>query len=233
MLYYYVKMNRQARNGAPLDQRYKTARAAALFVNKRSRINLITRGAERLPERDGFVLYANHQGRYDGIGVLASSERIVSFAPDMKRKNTFPVNSAFRALDAFAIDRKSPRQAFEAIKSISSRVANGRNYVIFPEGIYDGSKHNSLYDFYSGCMRIPFETGCPVVPVCLYDTYRPFNSKGIRAVTCWIEYLEPIYYEEYKDLRNVELAALVRERIRQAIAGYEETERSPLPSHSA
>ncbi len=213
----YFSIKKTAKPGVPLEKRYSAARRAAFVISKKSRITLKSSGMERLPEKDGFVLFANHQGRYDGIGILASSDRPLSFAPDAKRENVFPINSVFKALDAKPIDKTNRRAALKAISEIETAVTEGRNYIIFPEGIYDDSKRNSLYKFHSGCMRIPLNTGCPIVPVCLYDTYKPFNAKGLRRVTCAIEYLDPIYYEEYRGLKPKEVAELVKNRISEAL----------------
>ncbi len=220
ILYFGVK--KTTKPGVPLETRYAAVKRAVSVINKRSRITLKSSGTEKLPEKDGFVLFANHQGRYDGIGIVASSDRPLSFAPDAKRENVFPINSVFKALDAKPIDKTNRKAAYLAIKEIEQAISEGRNYIIFPEGIYDNSKHNSLYKFHSGCMRIPLNAKCPIVPVCLYDTYKPYNSKGIGRVTCSIEYLDPIYYDEYGTMQPKEVAELVKSRISAAIERFSE-----------
>ena len=57
----------------------------------------------------------------------------------------------------------------------------------------------------------------PVVPVALIDSYRVFNSFWLGPVTTQVHYLPPIYYEEYKNMKTQELAALVKERIQEKI----------------
>ena len=47
------------------------------------------------------------------------------------------------------------------------------------------------------------------------------NSKcGSKPVTVQLHYLEPIPYEQFKDMKTVELAALVKARIQQTLDQY-------------
>jgi 1-acyl-sn-glycerol-3-phosphate acyltransferase len=57
----------------------------------------------------------------------------------------------------------------------------------------------------------------PIVPVALIDSFIPFDSNSIRKTTVKIIYLKPLYYEDYKDLKSTEIAALVASRIQQTI----------------
>ena len=58
----------------------------------------------------------------------------------------------------------------------------------------------------------------PIVPIALIDSYKVFNSFHFGAITTQVHYLKPIEYEEYKDLKTKDIAALVKERIEEKIA---------------
>ena len=49
------------------------------------------------------------------------------------------------------------------------------------------------------------------------DTYKAFNSLQLTPVTAQVHFLPPIYYEEFKDLKTVEIASLVQTRIQQKL----------------
>ena len=49
------------------------------------------------------------------------------------------------------------------------------------------------------------------------DSFLVLDSKGCDPVRVQMHYLKPIAYEEYAHLKSVELAALVKERIGEAI----------------
>ena len=63
-------------------------------------------------------------------------------------------------------------------------------------------------------MHFLHKVKCPVVPVCLYDTYKVYNVNSLKKVKCSVHYLDPIYYDEYKELGLKQISELVKERIR-------------------
>ena len=58
----------------------------------------------------------------------------------------------------------------------------------------------------------------PIVPIALIDSYKVFNSFHLGPIATQVHYLKPIEYEEYKNLKTKEIAALVKERIEEKIA---------------
>ena len=58
---------------------------------------------------------------------------------------------------------------------------------------------------------------CPIVPVALIDSFKPFDTKTISQVDVQVHFLKPMLYEEYKDMKTVEIAAEVKRRIEEVI----------------
>ena len=58
----------------------------------------------------------------------------------------------------------------------------------------------------------------PIVPVALVDSWKVFDLWPLRKVNTQVYYLKPIPYEEYRDMKSVEVAKLVYDRITAAIA---------------
>ena len=58
----------------------------------------------------------------------------------------------------------------------------------------------------------------PIVPVALVDSWKVFDLWSLRKVNTQVYYLKPIPYEEYRDMKSVEVAKLVYDRITSAIA---------------
>jgi 1-acyl-sn-glycerol-3-phosphate acyltransferase len=57
-----------------------------------------------------------------------------------------------------------------------------------------------------------------IVPVALVDSYKDYNSDEHYGPTkTYVYYLEPIQYEEYKDMKTKDIAALVENRIKEKI----------------
>ena len=61
----------------------------------------------------------------------------------------------------------------------------------------------------------------PLVPVALIDSYLPFNSLRLGPVTTKVIFLPTIYYEDYKDMKTVDLANMVRQQIIDTINEYQ------------
>ena len=57
----------------------------------------------------------------------------------------------------------------------------------------------------------------PIVPVALIDSYKPFELNSLKPVTTQVHFLEPIYYEDYKELTTREVAEMVRTQIVETI----------------
>ena len=83
-------------------------------------------------------------------------------------------------------------------------------------------KGNRLIDFKGGSFKSAVKARCPIVPCALIDSFKPFDEKTIRPVTVKLFYLPPLYYEEYKGLKTVEIAETVKKRIETAITEYED-----------
>jgi 1-acyl-sn-glycerol-3-phosphate acyltransferase len=72
-------------------------------------------------------------------------------------------------------------------------------------------------EFHGGSFRAAIKAKCPIIPVAFIDSFKVLDQKGSDPVAVQMHYLTPIPYEEYSQLKTVELAALVKERIAQAI----------------
>jgi hypothetical protein len=96
----------------------------------------------------------------------------------------------------------------------------GRRYLLFPEGGYTDNK-NRLLEFHPGSFKIPLKAKCPIIPIAIYDSYKPFTINSLRRVTTPVHYLEPILYKQYAKMSTWEIRDLVYERISNKIAEIE------------
>ena len=135
----------------------------------------------------------------------------------------FPlVSEIMETLRGKRLDINDPRQALKVINQIAEEVAEGRRYVIFPEGAYDNDKKHTLWDFKAGCFKAAVKAKAPIVPVTLIDSYKAYNSWTFLPVKTQVHFLDPIHYEEYAGMRTKEIAVVVKERIQAKLTelGY-------------
>ena len=88
--------------------------------------------------------------------------------------------------------------------------------LIFPEGTRS-KKGNEMLEFHGGSFRCAVKAKCPVVPMAFIDCYKVLDQKGCKPVSAQIHYLEPIPYDEYKELKTAEVAELVKNRVQAVI----------------
>ena len=212
--YFRAKKTLKAR--LPVRERYGTIRKIIGTICKRSRVSVISSGAEKLPDDDGYALLVNHQGRFDGIAVIQSSERQISFLADASRAN-FPVQTTvIDALGCVRIDKSSLSNTRDALENLCKTIKSGQNVAIFPEGIY-GDNKNTLQEFKTGAVSAVMSAECPIVPVCLYDTYKVYGINSLKKVSCQVHFLDPIYFDEYKNMTKTALCELAKSRIQNKI----------------
>ena len=183
---------------------------------KGGNVDLKVTGLENLPEQDGFMLYGNHQGMFDVVAIAATWERPLA-AVLKKELGEVPLLKQIRlCTKSFCMDREDVRQSLEVIQNVTKEVQKGRNYLIFPEGTRS-KNGNVMGEFHGGSFRCAVKAKCPIVPVAVIDSFKVLDQKGSAPVSVQLHYLKPIAYEEFAGLKATEVAALVKQRIQEAI----------------
>ena len=182
-------------------------------------IDLQVSGTENIPKEGGFMLYANHQGMFDVLAVAATCDIPVGAVLKKELYDIPFLHQVAICTRSFPMDREDVRQSLTVIQRVIREVKAGRNYLIFPEGTRSRNG-NQMGQFHSGSFRCATRSKCPIVPVALVDSFKVLDQKGSKPVTVQIHYLKPICWEEYGNLKTTELAALVKERIAQAIEAH-------------
>lgn len=198
-------------------ERYDLVQQCIGYMNKSGKISTIAYGLENLPKSGGYMMYPNHQGKYDVLGIIHSHKEPCSFVMDKNKSHTMLVREFIDLVQGKRLEKDNPRQGITIINQVAKEVANGRKYILFPEGGYHFNNKNKVYDFKAGSFKIALKSKAPIVPVALIDSYKVFNSFHFGPITTYVYYLTPIYYDEYKDLKTQEIADLVKRRIEEKI----------------
>ncbi len=178
-------------------------------------------GRENIPEKDGFIFYPNHQGIFDGFAMIEACER--PFSPVMKKEllKIPAVKQIFQCMDAIAMDRGNVKNSLKVIQEVGRRVGEEHeNWIIFPEGTRSRNG-NQLLEFKGGSFKAAIKAKCPIVPVALIDSFKPFDKNEPGRVTVQVHILPPIPYEAYQHMKTGEIADMVKTQIENTIAQYE------------
>lgn len=189
-------------------------------ANRGGRVKVEAHGLENLPERNGYIMFPNHQGLYDVLTMLEVHPHPFTVVMKKELMRIPLLKNIFLALRALELDREDVRQSMTVILEMAKQVQKGRNFVIFAEGTRS-KNGNKLQEFKGGSFKGAVKAKCPIVPVALLDSYKVFDTDSVKPVTVKLYYLKPLYYEDYKDMKTVEIAKYVKEQIENKIAEAE------------
>ena len=199
------------------EQRYALVHHVIYLMNKTGKITTEAYGLENLPQEGGYMMYPNHQGKYDVLGIMYTHKKPCSFVMDKNKSHTILVREFCDLVQGKRLEKDNPRQGITIINQVADDVAAGKRYILFPEGGYRFNNKNKVCDFKAGSFKIALKSKAPIIPIALIDSYKVFNSFHVGPLTTQVHYLKPIMYEEYKDLKTQEIAELVKQRIQEKI----------------
>lgn len=214
----YWKLCHYAKNTEKYSEEEKYRHIQYIFRRgiKTGNIDLQVTGMEHIPKENGFMMYSNHQGLFDIMGIAATCENPLAAVLKKELSDIPFLKQIKECTNSFPMDREDIRQSMQVIQAVTQEVKNGRNYLIFPEGTRS-KNGNQMLEFHAGSFKCALKAQCPILPIALIDSHKVLDQKGSKKITVQIYYLEPISYEEYKDLKTVELAAMVRGRIEKKV----------------
>lgn len=198
------------------EEKYDQLHSIMHRINQAGRVTIDAHGMENLPKKDGYIMFPNHQGLFDTLALFESHEKPFTFVVKKEMENVILVKQIIRLLKAQLMDREDLKQSMRVIAKMAQEVKDGRRYVIFAEGTRSRNG-NELLDFKAGTFKSAVMAKCPIVPVALIDSYKAFDTNSIKQVTVQIHYMEPIYYNDYKEMRTTEIAVEVKKRIEEKI----------------
>lgn len=195
---------------------YRMACKIMNHMRRRSRTKTYVYGKENIPE-ENCILYSNHQGKYDALGILLGFNKPCGVLFGKKQGQRLVAKQTVGLLKGELIDLDDMKDVVRAIRNVGKKVKEGMNFLIFPEGGYNDNK-NELQDFQSGCFDCSLKSKKPILPVVIYDSYKSMNSNSFKKVTTQVHFLKPIPFEEYGNLNKAEIAELVKKRISEKMA---------------
>ena len=204
-------------------ERYALLKKIDHKANVGGNITVKSYGVENIPNENGFMFYPNHQGLYDVLAILEACPTPFSVVAKKEVGNVPFLRQVFACMKAYIMDREDIRQSMQIILNVTREVKEGRNYLIFAEGTRS-KMGNKLLEFKGGSFKAATKAKCPIIPIALIDSFKPFDTNSIAPVTVQVHFLEPIYYEEYQNMKTTEIAKEVKRRIEETISEYEPKE---------
>ena len=198
------------------EQHYRMLRFIVLRANKGGNVTIDVHGKENLPNKSGFIFFPNHQGLYDVLAIVEACSIPFSVVAKKEIKDVQFLKQVIACMKGYLMDREDIRQSMQIIGNVTNEVKKGRNYVIFPEGTRS-KEGNQVQSFKAGSFKAATKAECPIVPVALINSFKPFDTNTISPVTVQVHFLPPLYYDDYKNMKTKEIADIVQKQIQQVI----------------
>ena len=210
----WFKLCHYAKNTEKYDEetKYKHIQYILKMGVDSGNIDLEVHGQENIPKKNGFLLCGNHQGMFDIMAIAATCDNPLAAVMKKELAEIPFLKQILQCTNSFPMDREDIRQSMTVIQKVAEELKKGRNYLIFPEGTRSRNG-NKMLEFHGGSFKCAIKAKCPIVPIALVNCFKVLDEKGCKPVKVAIHYLEPISYEEYKGMKTVEVAAMVKERI--------------------
>ena len=99
VIYYLIRISYVEQHGDKYTEtvRYQIARNAISILKFNGMIRTDVYGLENLPKDGGYVMYPNHQGKYDVLGIIFAHEKPCTMMIDDKRAD-LPLTKEFVSL---------------------------------------------------------------------------------------------------------------------------------------
>ncbi len=213
-LYMIPKMAYKARHGEKYSEEdcYRYAQLAIRRMMKAGHIATEKYGMEHLPQEGGYMLFSNHQGKYDALGIMYAHEKPCSVVIDDVRSHGILVKQFIDMIHGKRLVKDDLRQSARIIRELAEDTKNGRRFIIFPEGGYY-KNHNTVGEFKAGSFKSAVKAKVPIIPVALINSYKVFEEWTFKLVVTQVHFLKAIPYDEYKNLSTMQIAVMVRNRI--------------------
>ena len=200
----------------PEIERWRHIQKIMKAAIKAGNVELIDTGKENIPDKDGLLLVANHQGLFDVVGLVTAWDRILCAVYKHELKDVPLVKQIAASTKSYAMDRDDVRQSLTVIQGCTEQLKAGRNVLIFPEGTRS-KLGNVMGEFHGGSFKAAVKAKADILPFCVIDTYKVLDQKGSAPIACQLHYLKPIPYTEYAGMKTTEIAAMVKSRIQECI----------------
>lgn len=217
--YFYHICKCASREDISYEEGFRWIKRTTILANRAGRVKIEAHGLENLPEKDGFIMFPNHQGLFDVLVFFESCPRPFAFVIKKEAADIILLKQVREALGSLVMDREDIRQSMKVIQTMAEEVKKGRNFLIFAEGTRSRQGNHTL-EFKGGTFKSAVKAKCPIVPCALIDSFIPFDEKSIRPVTVHLYYLKPLYYEEYQNMKTTEIAEEVKRRIDEQIEAH-------------
>ena len=125
-----------------------------------------------------YFMICNHMSYLD-ILILSSIQPAV-FVTSVEMEKTFFLGDMAKLGGSFFVNRVNRRKMKDEVQALKDLLEQGFNVFIFPEGT--STNGQEILPFKKSLFRVPFQTGFPILPICL--KYKTIDGKSFSSQNC-------------------------------------------------
>ena len=158
---------------------------------------VIVRGEENVPKDQPVLYIGNHRSYFDILITYVRVPRPTGYIAKKEMLRYPLLVNWMKNLHCLFLDRKDVKQGLKTILTAIEEVKSGGSICIFPEGTRNKINHTFM-EFHEGSFKIAAKTGCPIVPMTIYNSADIFEDHlpKIRPAAVILDYGKPIYIKE-------------------------------------
>ena len=158
---------------------------------------LIVRGKEHIPTDSAALFVGNHRSYFDIIITYPQFPGTTGYVAKKEMLRYPLLKDWMRNIHCLFLDRDNIKEGLKTILAGVEEVKNGVSMCIFPEGTRNDTDQDFL-PFHEGSFKIAAKTGCPIVPMTIYNSADIFEDHlpKIRPAAVILDYGKPIYIKE-------------------------------------
>lgn len=191
-----------------------------LFI---SGTKVTVRGLENVPTDEPVLYIGNHRSYFDILITYIRVPRPTGYIAKKEMLKWPLLVNWMRNLHCLFLDRNDVKQGLQIILTAIEKVKSGISICIFPEGTRNRENHTFM-EFHEGSFKIASKTGCPIVPMTIYNSAAIFEDHlpKIRKAHVILEYGKPIYAKDLPKEDQKRLGAYTRDIIMDTYAKIKE-----------
>lgn len=142
----------------------------------------VVEGIENLPQKNGYIMVANHSSQLDIIVPYALLRNHFAFLAKKELEKLPLFNINFKGMNV-TVDRKSMVSGIESLSACANKLDQKINLLIFPEGTKNKNAPQ-LAPFKNGPFKLAVHKNVPIVPILFVHNYQRFPAdfkKGIAS----------------------------------------------------
>lgn len=154
-------------------------------------------GRENVPKDQAVLYIANHRSYFDIVSTYTLAQGPTGYIAKKEMLHYPLLSNWMKNLHCLFLDRSDIKQGLQTILAAIEKINSGISIFVFPEGTRN-KVADTFLPFHEGTFKIATKTGCPIIPVTIYNTASIFEDHlpKIRKQQIIISYGTPINPKE-------------------------------------